>query len=139
MSWANIKLSEISTTVELLPEKTFTLELTPGAKLNDFGGIQAAGRVVDSDEFNGRLVFFSYPDPESLSKEGKLQSWSSVAFKRLVQALGVDMEGDDEDKVAYLNRAAGNRFVGTIKHGKVTDEYPVPRANLQLLNVRPAA
>src|ERR1700690_2778624 len=107
MSWANIDLKNVSTEFELVPEGKYTLELSSGAKYNDNGTILASATIVSEGEFAGKRVLFSYPDPESTSSKGKVQSWSAVAFKRLTQAIGVDVN-EGEDHAAYLNRVAGN-------------------------------
>lgn len=141
MSWANIDLTTISPTLEIIPEKMFTWELLPGATYDerDHGRINVSAAIVNDGEFSGRKIFFSYPDPEGVSpRSGKKQDWSAIALKRLEQAIGVDYEAG-EDPVHFLNRAAGSRFMSGVQHSKPTDEYPNPRANLNLLNVRPSA
>ena len=141
MSWHDVDLTTVSPTEEIIPEKTFTFELLPGAKFDErgTGGINVAVAIVDDGEFTGRRMFAYYPDPESVSvRTGKKQDWSKIAMKRLEQALGIDCQAG-EKAVEYLNRVAGNRFSTSVKHSAPTDEYPVPRANLNLLNVKPAA
>lgn len=139
MSWQNIDLSKVSTQTESIPAGTYTFELAAGASYDErTGAIKASGIVADENEYKGKRVFFSYPDPESLSSKGKVQAWSAQAFKRLEQAIGVDVESG-EDKVAYLHRVAGNRFSMPVVLSTPTDEYPTPRANAQLLNVKAAA
>lgn len=138
MSWTNIDLKSISLQVDLIPEGKYTFEVSPGAHLNDKGTLLMQARVSQDGEFKGKPVFFSYPDPESISAGGKVNSWSGVAFKRLEQALGVDCN-DGETAESYAQRVAGSRFTGTITHSPVTDEYPTPRINLNLFKVAPAA
>jgi hypothetical protein len=138
MSWNNIDLSKISLDVELVPEGTYTFELSPGAKLTEWGALSCAGRIVNDGEFTGKTVFFSYPDPEGTSKDGKPMAWSATAFKRLTQALGEDVL-DGEDKVTYLNRVAGSRFLMPIKHTVPTEEYPTKKVNALIFNVKAAA
>jgi len=138
MSWTNIDLKNISTQVELLPPGTYTFEVSPGAKFNDKGTLLASARVATEGEFKGKPVFFSYPDPESVSAGGKVNSWSAVALKRLEMAVGVDFN-DGETPDVYLNRIAGQRFTGVVTHSPTNDEYPTPRVNLNLFNLKPAA
>jgi|HubBroStandDraft_5_1064220.scaffolds.fasta_scaffold206100_3 hypothetical protein len=137
MSWTNIDLSKISLDTELIPEGVYTLELSPGAKYNDWGALQCQGRVINDGEFKGKPVFFSYPDPEGVSKEGKPMAWSATAFKRLTVALGEDLtEGETPD--VYLNRVAGTHFSAPITHTVPTEEYPVKKLNVKIFNVKAA-
>lgn len=133
MSWETIDLTSVSTALEIIPEKTFTFELLPGAKYDerDPNRISCQAAIVQDGEFTGRRIFFSYPDPS-------VKEWSPKALKRLEQAIGIDIERG-EDPVTYLNRVAGNHFMTNVTHSKPTDEYPNPRANLNLFNVKPAA
>lgn len=128
MSWQNIDLKSINPNLELIPERTFSWELLPGAKYDDRdpNTISINVAVVSDGEFAGRRLFVNY-------KEG-----DEKALKRLEQAMGVDAN-EGEDPVAYLNRAAGGRFAAAVKHSQVTPEYPNPKAFLQKWNVRPAA
>lgn len=137
MSW-NIKWAEVSTQDAIIPVGTYTLELAPGSKFNEQGALKASATIVNDGEFTGKRVFFSYPNPEGSSSEGKSFAWSKTAFKRLIAALGVEPE-DGESEDAYLNRAAGNRFRGSITHSKATEQYPNPQAGLSLFNLGPAA
>lgn len=113
--------------MEIVPEKTFTFELLPGAKTSDRDpdAIEIAVAIVNDGEFTGRKMFAKYTTEHV------------KALKRLEQALGVDaLPG--EDAVTYLNRAAGNRFSTNVRHSKATEEYPNPKAWLGIWNVRPA-
>ena len=135
MSW-NVLWSEVSTQDAVVPEGRYTLELAPGAKFVEGGALKASASVISEDEFNGKRVFFSYPNPEGVSSQGKSFAWSKTAFKRLISAIGIDPEpGEPED--AYLNRVAGNRFRGQIRH-RTQEGYPT-QAELNLFNVQPAA
>lgn len=141
MSWNDINLKDISPVEEIIPEKTFTFELLPGAKFDErgSGGVNVQFAIVNDGEFTGRRMFGFYPDPTSVSaRSGKRQDWSGVAMRRLEQALGIDIN-DGEKVVEYLNRAAGGRVSTSVKHSAPTDEYPTPKAQLNLLNVKPAA
>lgn len=135
MSWEAIDLKGVSTQIDLIPEGLYTFELLPGAKYNESGSILAQAAVATDGEFRGKRVLFSYPDPESISSKGKVQSWSAVALKRLEQAIGIDIN-DGETKTDYLNRVAGSKFQTGIKHNE--DDSGQKRMNLQLLNLKPA-
>jgi hypothetical protein len=137
LSWQNIDLSKVSTQPEVIPDGVYTLELNPGSKLNDKESVLVSASISQDGEFTGRKVYFSYPDPESVSSKGTVNSWSAVAFKRLEQAIGVDMN-EGELPVDYLNRVAGNKFQAPIQTTPATDEYPQPRTNVKIFNVRPA-
>ena len=138
MSWQNIDLKNISTQPEAIPDGTYTLEVKPGAKLNDRETLLVSASISQDGEFTGRNVYFSYPDPESVSASGKINSWSATAFKRLEQALGVDMN-EGETPVEYLNRVAGSKFQAPITTTPATEDYPQPRTNVKIFNVKPAA
>lgn len=133
MTWKNIDLANINPNLELIPAKQYTFELLVGAKYDDRdpGRISANAAIVNDGEFTGRRLFFSYPNPE-------IKEWSPKALKRLEQALGVDAQ-EGEDPVAYLNRAAGSRFGAAVTHTVPNEEYPNPRANLNIFSVKPAA
>lgn len=137
MGWENIDLKDISTQDALIPPGVYSFELSSGAKFDEKGTIKTSATVNGNGEFTGKRVFFTYPDPESISAAGKVNSWSAVAFKRLEQALGVDVN-EGESPVDYLNRVAGNRFQGTITHSPATEQYPA-QARLNIFNVKPAA
>lgn len=136
MSW-NIKWSDVSTQDEIIPVGTYTWELAPGAKFNEYGALKFSVTAVDAGEFTGRRLFPSFPNPEGTSQAGKSFAWSKTCFKRLIAAIGVEPEeGEAED--AYLNRVAGNRFRCPVKH-RSSEDYPTPQAELNLFNFSPAA
>src|ERR1700675_76509 len=119
MPWTNVNLSDVSTQLELIPAGTYTFELAPGAKLDEKGNLRVSATIVQDGEFTGKRVFFSYPDPESVSSKGKINSWSATAFKRFTQAIGEEpAPGESYD--AYLNRIAGAHFQTSITHTPVT-------------------
>lgn len=135
MGW-NVNWDEVSAQDAIIPEGRYTLQLAPGAKFTEQGALKASASVVNDGEFTGKRVFFSYPNPEGSSAQGKSFGWSKTAFKRLISALGVDPEvGEPED--SYLNRAAGNNFRGQIRH-RTQEGYPT-QAELNLFNVEPSA
>lgn len=128
MSWQNIDLTTINPQLEILPSKTFTFTVLPGAKYDDRDpdNISVNVAVVNDSEFSGRRLFLNYK-PDDVK-----------ALKRLEQALGVDAEAG-EDPVAYLNRAAGNNFTMPVTHSKPNEQYPNPKAFGSKWNVSAAA
>jgi len=137
MSWNNINLKEVNPAqLDLVAPGTYVFTLNNGAKYNERGAILASATIESDGDFKGKRVLFSYPDPESTSAEGKIQTWSSVALKRLEVATGQEcVEG--EDKVEFLNRIAGSKFSAGIAVKE--DHTGTKRSNIQLLNVKPAA
>lgn len=136
MSWT-INIRDINPAqLDLVAPGTYVFALNPGAKYNDRNAVLASANIESDGEFRGKKMLFSYPNPESTSQDGKVQTWSGVAFKRLEIALGQDME-EGEDPVDYLNRVAGSKFAAgvTVKE----DNTGTKRSNIQLLNVKPAA
>jgi hypothetical protein len=137
MSWAQINLKEINPAqLDLVAQGTYKFRLNPGAKYNDRGAILASATIESEGEFTGKRMLFSYPDPESVSQDGKVQTWSAVAFKRLEVATGQEV-AEGEDPVAFLNRIAGSVFSSSVSVKE--DQTGTKRSNLQLLNVKPAA
>lgn len=132
MSWQTIDLSTINPNLEIVPEGSYTFSVS-GAKYGttDPGRVEVTATLVTEGDYTGRKLFFSYPDPEKMD-------WSPKAFKRLEQAIGVDANAG-EGPVEYLNRVAGSRFRATVKHRKPTEEFPNPKADLNIFSVSPAA
>lgn len=116
MSWADVDLTEVSPDNELLPEdRDYVFELLAGAKPNQFNPnrIEVAARVAEG-EFTGRVLYFSYPDPDE-------QPWVRGVFVRMVKAIGQELNDDEKyDPVRYLNRVAGGKFVTKVKHRQVS-------------------
>ena len=127
--WANIDLTTIPTGLELLPKGEYTFAILPGSKFND----KDSGRVdfslsVVGGEFVGKRIYSSFPNPDSFP-------WSATAFKRLVEAVGTDVEAG-ENPVSYLNRVANLHVNYPVEHK--TDSQGVERANVNLFKPRPA-
>lgn len=140
MSWQSIDLTKISPDPEIIPAKAYTFELNTGSRYDerDPGRIVTSATIVNDGEFTGRRVGFSYPDPEGFSASGKKQDWSAKMLVRLLNACGYTLQ-EGEDPVTALNNAAGSRFTAKITHSKPSDEYPNPRANLDIFHPEPAA
>lgn len=130
--WSTIKFSEINPNPEIIPEGEYVFSVS-GAKFNDMDGnkVDVNATIVTEGDFTGRKMFFSYPNPS-------IKEWSPKALKRLEMALGTDA-GDEESPVEYLNRVAGSHFRAKVSHSKATEEYPNPRANLNIFSVAAAA
>lgn len=137
MAWANINLREVNPAqLDLVAPGTYVFAINTGAKYNERGAILASATIESDGDFKGKRMLFSYPDPESVSHDGKVQTWASVALKRLEVATGSDIV-EGEDPVAFLNRIAGSKFSATVKES--VDSTGTKRSNIQLLNVKPAA
>ena len=135
MSWESVNLAEVSLTLAPLPEDNYTFRLL-GAQFDENipGKIVVKAAVVTENEFMGRRVRFTYPDPDTYD-------WSPRALKRLENATGIDVT-PNEDPVEYLNRAAGETalFSADIKHRKYLPEgatEEVTSAELNIFTVAP--
>jgi hypothetical protein len=130
--WTNIDLTTINPNPEIVPAQEYAFSLN-GAKYSEMypGKIECNATIVTEGDFTGRKLFFSYPDPA-------VKDWSPKALKKLEIALGVDINVG-EDPVEYLNRCAGMHFGAMVSHSKPSDEYPNPRANLNIFSVKAAA
>ncbi len=128
MSWTTVDLTQVNPNLEIVPAKAFTFELLPGAKYSDRNpdDVEISVAIVGDSEFAGRRLFAKYGSDEV------------KALKRLEVAMGIDAQ-PGEDVVAYLNRAAGGRFSTTVRHSTPNEQYPNPKAFLQLWSVKPAA
>ena len=129
MSWQNIDLVNLPTGLEILPKGEYTFSILPGSKFND----KDPGRVdftlaVAIGEFAGKRIYASYPNPDQYP-------WSPTAFKRLVEAVGTDVEAG-ETPVTYLNRVANLHVNFPVEHK--ADSQGVERANINLFKPRPA-
>lgn len=133
MSW-NVNLAEVNPQLETIPAQEFTFSLV-GAKYSDRDPekIEVTATIASEGPFQGRKVFFSYPDPQKYQ-------WSPKVLKRLEQALGVDAT-DGEDPVVFLNRVSGHRFMSNMQHRSYTPEggSEVTKAELNIFNTKPAA
>lgn len=130
MTWQTINLREVNASdLNLVADGTYTFQLNPGAKYNEFGGIYASATIQSDGEFKGKRVSFSYPNPDEYA-------WAAPALKRLGIATGNDAE-DNEDPVAFLNRISGSLF--STKIVNKDDKTGVKRSNLQTMSVKPAA
>ena len=134
MSWENLDLSTINPNMENVPPGDYTFAIN-GANWGktDPNRLEVNATIVTEGDFTGRKMFFSYPDPEKPKCD-----WSLKMLKRLEQAIGVD-QTPGQSPVEYLNSVAGHRFAAPVRNGKVTDEYPTPRSEVDIFKVRPAA
>lgn len=134
-SWTDIDLTKINPGFDVIPEGDYTYSVR-GAKYSQWDStrVEVSATIVSEGEFTGRVLFFSYPDPVKYD-------WVPKAFKRLEQALGVDML-PGQDPVDYLNQNAGLRFAGAAKFRKPgpNDAEDAPkRTEVNIFKVRAAA
>lgn len=135
MSWNEIDLQGVSTEMELIPEGKYVFALLAGAKYSQWNPnkIEVGAKIVEGD-FSGRVVYFSYGDPEKVPA-------MVGAFKRLESALakntGVGIE-TGQDPVEYLNLVANGQFIGEIKHRtyKNTEGVDQTKADLAVFKVK---
>lgn len=119
MSWQDVNLLQVSTSLEPLPEQTFKFQVLGASKGKfDEDEIQVKAAVADG-EFTGRLQYVRYPSPAKFD-------WSPRVLKRLVQAIGIPLEDSEaHDPVAYFNRVAGDAngafFMAPMKARNKTD------------------
>jgi hypothetical protein len=129
LSW-NISLTDVNPLPEVLPAETFDFELV-GAKYSDRdpAKIEVTARVATEGSFQGRKVFFSYPDPAKYA-------WAPKQLKKLEIVLGVDAQVG-EDPVSFLNRASGNYFRSNLMHRSYTPEgasEPITKVEVNIFN-----
>lgn len=138
MSWTDVNLLEVSTSLEPLPEQTFKFQVLGASKGKfDEEEIQVKAAVAEG-EFTGRIQYVRYPSPARFD-------WSPRVLKRLVQAIGVPLENSEaHDPVAYFNRIAGDPngafFLAPMKHRSKTDKdgNTVPVSEVDIFKTSPA-
>ena len=136
MSWNEIDLAGVSADMELIPEGKYVFALLPGAKYSQWNPnkIEAGAKIVEG-EFAGRVVYFSYGDPEKVPA-------MVGAFKRLEIALskytGTAIE-TGQDPVDFLNSTSDARFISDIKHRTYTNNEGETntKAELAVFKVKP--
>jgi len=117
---ADVKLEK-----NIPPVGEYIFQLMPGAeeRPNKFTGVielNLSAAVAEGDEA-GKRVFWSYPDPTAIQKQGKNagkpMSFSAQAMKKLEIALGVDsLPG--ETCPEYFRRVSAN---GAARFGATMD------------------
>lgn len=139
MSWIELDLTGVSTEMELVPVGNYVFTLLAGAKYNQWnpGKIEVGAKIVEG-EYAGRVVYFSYGDPDKVPA-------MIGAFKRLEIALakasGVSIEAG-QDPVQYLNTVAGSQFVAAVKNRIIPpkegeeDSQPTPKAEIDVFKIR---
>jgi hypothetical protein len=134
--WNEVDLAGISAEMELIPEGKYVFELLNGAKYSqwDPNKIEAGAKIAEG-EFAGRVVYFSYGNPEKVPA-------MLGAFKRLEIALaknaGISIE-TGQDPTEYLNSVAGAKFISDIKHRTYTNNEGETntKAELAVFKVKP--
>ena len=138
MSWQDVNLIEIKTTLDPLPAENFKFQLL-GAATGKFDEeeIQVRAKVAEGP-FAGTIVYVRYPSPSK-------QDWSPRVMKRLIKVLGIPLEKTEaHDPVAYFNRAAGVAegafFRAPVKHREVQDASgnTVPKGEVDIFKVEAA-
>lgn len=136
MSWNEIDLQGVSADMELIPEGKYLFSLLSGAKYSQWNPNKIeVGAKIDEGEFAGRVVYFSYGDPEKVPA-------MVGAFKRLEIALskntGTAIE-TGQDPVEYLNSVTGGKFISDIKHRTYTNNEGETntKAELAVFKVKP--
>ena len=115
MSWIDTDLAGISTELDLIPEGTYLFSLLAGARFNQWNPAKLdVGAKIAEGELKGRVVYFSYGDPD------KVPSMYG-AFKRLEKALSASTGVailENQSPVDYLNQpeVVGGLFVADIRH-----------------------
>jgi hypothetical protein len=115
MSWQEIDLTGVSTDMEMVPEGMYVFSLLAGAKPGKFDPekIELGAKIAEG-EYAGRVVYFSYGNPDKVPA-------MIGAFKRLEIALarstGVSIQ-EGEQPVSYLNneQVVNGKFLGTVRH-----------------------
>ena len=145
MPWENVKLSEIAPEdkeFSAIPGGVYTMSLRPGATYRESRQIPGTnelnvGVAITEGDFQGRVLFMTYPDPDSTTASGKSNKWSAQALKKLEISLGLDSTAG-EDPAEFLNRAASNGH-STFKASVKTREANGKTYNdVQLFSVAPA-
>jgi hypothetical protein len=139
MSFENVTLAAGDYVFQLLPTAEYRTN-----KYNGVEELNLSASVAEGDS-KGRRIFWNYPDPTSLNKEGKPLSWSGQAMKKLEVTLGEDSLPGESTK-DYFNRVAatGNaRFTGSWGPNAKKPYTPAgsdtPRNELNVFSVKPAA
>ena len=131
------------------PTGTYIFQLLPTAEVrpNKFTGVEELNlsAAIAEGDFSGRRVFWTYPDPSSLGKDGKPLTWSTQAMKKLEVVLGID-SNEGESSRDYFNRAAstGNArfsayFGPNAKHPYTPVGADEPNNELNIFSVKPSA
>jgi hypothetical protein len=138
MSWTDVNLIEIKTTLDPLPAENFKFQLL-GASTGKFDEeeIQVKAKVADGP-FTNTPVYVRYPSPSK-------QDWSPRVMKRLIKVLGVELlKAEAHDPVAFFNRAAGVSggafFRAPIKHRETqtTTGDTVVKAEVDIFKIEAA-
>ena len=133
MPFVDVKLKDVELEKpQAIPVGDYVFQLLPGAevRINKYSQLEElnlSASVAEGD-FQGRRVFWSYPDPSTVGTSGNSFAWSSQAMKKLEISLGEDAL-DGEDSLSYFNRVAGNmprfraKMVTETRKNKETSKY----------------
>src|SRR6266480_598864 len=128
MGFETVVVADVKIEKNIPPVGSYVFQLLPGAvqKESKFKAglmeLHLSASVAEGDE-QGKRVFWQYPDPTAIAKNGKAMSWSSQAMKKLQICLGID-ELPGETFPDYFSRVANDspRFGATIEENKYTDK-----------------
>ena len=126
-----VRWSEVQPLPTLLPEGDYQFRLLGGKAEGD--GRTTVATAIGEGEFTGKKFTYSYPNFAE-------QEWGINEFKRLVIALGEDIQ-DEEEPADYLNRVAGGTFAMRVFHSAFKDKTTGEdrkSAKPRLSSVRPA-
>jgi hypothetical protein len=147
MGFETVVVNDVKIEKPTVPAGTYVFQLLPGAgeRINKFNGItelNLSAAVAEGDE-QGKRVFWTYPDPTSVSKKsGKVNDWSAQAMKKLQLVLGIDAYGGETFTQYFARVGAENapRFSATMAAGNYeTKDGSEPRVQFNVFSVKPAA
>lgn len=135
MGFETVLASEVKIERNIPPVGKYVFQLAPGAeeRPNKFNGVMELNlsATVAEGDHQGKRVFWTYPDPTALNKQGKPLAFSAQAMKKLELAIGVDaLEGETFPEYFRRVGAQSVRFGAEmqankyIKDGKEIDGDP---------------
>jgi hypothetical protein len=134
MSWADVDLSKVSVTLEPVAIGEYVFEVL-GAKPKDENNdrTEVVTSIVEGP-FAGRKMYLSFPAPADFD-------WSERIMKRFLIALGIEEQVQPGQHPAEViqEHGRGLRFTASVKDGKVSEKYPVPRREVNIFNIKAAA
>lgn len=137
--WNDVDLSGVSSEMELIPEGKYVLSLLAGAKPNSWNANKIeVGAKISEGEYSGRVIYFSFGDPEKVPSMVQAMKRLEVA---LTASTGV-AAAEGEDPISYLNNpeVVGGLFLAPIRHRIVpaNDERPEQtKADISVFKIAP--
>lgn len=136
MGWQNFSLKDVNPNYENVPEGTYTYQVAPGAKVNDYGDLKFMLHIISPGPEKGRTTFLNFPDPE---KEG--MAWVSKSLKVFEQIIGIEQDHDAGESITdWALRVGANqaRFTAPLTHKKYTDKATGDPKVSEFINIRKA-